>query len=79
MVSAFITERPLWSSLVQGDWVFAGFELMLWVLAGLHVWLALRTGRHQPRERKANKRQAESLTGEDAMPPGAAIAEEGAR
>lgn len=78
VASAFITERPLWSSLIQGDWVFAGFELMLWMLAGLHVWLALRTGRHQPFQRKANKRQAESLTG-DAMPPSAAMAEEGAR
>jgi len=74
LASAFITDRPLWSSLIQGDWVFAGFELMLWVLAGLHVWLALRTGRHPPLQRKANKRQAESLKGE-AMPQGA----EGAR
>ncbi|MFN3440606.1 MAG: PepSY-associated TM helix domain-containing protein [Acidovorax sp.] len=78
VVSAIVTERPLWSSLIQGDWVFAGFELMLWVLAGLHVWLALRTGRHQPFQRKANKRQAEPLTG-DAMPPGATMAEEGVR
>ncbi|MFN7154169.1 MAG: PepSY-associated TM helix domain-containing protein [Acidovorax sp.] len=78
VVSAIVTERPLWSSVVQGDWVFAGFELMLWVLAGLHVWLAVRTGRHQPLQRKANKHQAESLNG-GAMRTGAAIAEEGAR
>ena len=78
VASAVVTERPLWNSLIQGDWVFAGIELMLWVLAALHVWLALRTGRHQPFQRKANKRHAESLTGA-AMPPAAAIAEEGVR
>lgn len=85
VVSAFITDRPLWSSLIQGDWVFAGFELMLWVLAGLHVWLAVRTGRSGPKQRRgtavsaAARPSAPTSTAPSGMPPGATIAEEGAR
>lgn len=51
LVSAATTSRPLWLSLSHGDWVFAGFELMLWVFAGLHAALAVRTARHKPRQR----------------------------
>ncbi len=74
LASAFLTDRPLWRSLVQGDWVFAGFELMLWLLAGLHVWLAVCTARHQPLRRKPGKAAAGA-----ALPAGVALAEERAR
>ncbi|MBU1350682.1 MAG: PepSY domain-containing protein [Gammaproteobacteria bacterium] len=85
VVSAFITDRPLWRSLIQGDWVFAGFELMLWVLAGLHVWLAVRTARHQPKQQRgaasaaAVKPPVQRPAAHSGMPPGATIAEEGVR
>lgn len=51
VLNIFTTERPLWTSIAQGDWVFAGFELSLLALAALHVVLAVRTARHQPKAR----------------------------
>ena len=72
LVSALTTERPLWHSLVEGDWVFAGFELMLWVLAGLHAWLAVRTARHQGPKRQAARAPAPSAPTGSAMPQGGA-------
>jgi hypothetical protein len=42
VLNACTTDRPLWRSLAEGDWVYAGLELMLWGLAGLHATLALR-------------------------------------
>ena len=74
LASAFLTDRPLWRSLAEGDWVFAGFELMLWLLAGLHVWLAVRTSRHQPPRRKASQAGTRA-----ALPAGVALAEERVR
>ncbi|WP_083745136.1 PepSY domain-containing protein [Variovorax sp. KK3] len=41
------TDRPLWRSLAEGDWIFAGIDLMLWALAAVHVKLALRTSQHR--------------------------------
>ncbi len=61
VLNAVTTQRPLWHSLVQGDWIFAGIDLMCWVLAALHVVLALRTARHQvkvPIRRKAERQAA---------------------
>lgn len=55
VLSAVVTERPLWRSLAEGDWVFAGFELTLWALAALHAALAVRTMRHQPKARPARR------------------------
>jgi len=49
VLSAVTTSRPLWRSLAEDDWVFAGFELTLWALAALHAGLAIRTARHQPK------------------------------
>ena len=40
---ALTTQRPLWHSLAQGDWVFAGVDFMCWALAVLHAVLAMRT------------------------------------
>lgn len=48
VLNALTTQRPLWLSLAQGDWVFAGIDITCWALALLHVVLAVRTARHQP-------------------------------
>jgi uncharacterized iron-regulated membrane protein len=61
VLNAVTTQRPLWHSLAQGDWIFAGIDLMCWVLAALHAALALRTARHQvkaPAKRKAARPSA---------------------
>ncbi|MGV7245944.1 PepSY domain-containing protein, partial [Caballeronia sp. M23-90] len=49
VLNALTTQRPLWHSIAQGDWVFVGFDLMMWAFAALHAALAVRTGRHRPR------------------------------
>lgn len=49
VVNALSTTRPLWRSLAEGDWVFAGMDLALWAFAALHAMLALRTRRHRAR------------------------------
>jgi uncharacterized iron-regulated membrane protein len=55
VLNALTTSRPLWRSLAQGDWVYAGLELTLLALAAVHAALALRTARHQPRARPVRK------------------------
>ncbi|MFT3717637.1 PepSY-associated TM helix domain-containing protein [Pseudorhodoferax sp.] len=60
VLSALTTERPLWRSLAEGDWVFAGFDLTLWALAALHAALAIRTARHQPKVRPVRKAAAKA-------------------
>jgi hypothetical protein len=55
MLNAITTDRPLWRSVAQGDWVFAGFDLMMWAFAALHAALALRVMRHRPRVKPAGK------------------------
>ena len=45
VLNALTTQRPLWRSLVEGDWVFAGMDIMCWALALLHAVLAIRTAR----------------------------------
>jgi hypothetical protein len=59
LLNALTTQRPLWHSLATGDWVFAGIDIMCWVLAALHAVLAVRTARQQAgfrSSRKANHR-----------------------
>ncbi|VVD75440.1 PepSY-associated TM helix domain-containing protein [Pandoraea fibrosis] len=53
VLNAVTTSRGLWHSLAAGDWVYAGVDLMMWALAALHAWLAVRTARHQPKARPA--------------------------
>ncbi len=53
MLNAFTTQRPFWRSVAEGDWVFAGFDLMMWAFAALHAALAIRTARHTPRVKPA--------------------------
>ena len=60
VVSAIVTERPLWSSLIQGDWVFAASNSCVG-LAGPHCGWPLNRAPH--RFAQGNKRQADSLTG----------------
>ena len=53
VLNALTTSRPLWHSLANGDWVFAGMDLTCWALAALHAVLAVRTARHTRRVRPA--------------------------
>ncbi|MDM0120617.1 PepSY-associated TM helix domain-containing protein [Variovorax arabinosiphilus] len=55
LVNVFTTQRPLWRSLAEGDWVFAGVDGMLWALAALHAMLAIRTARHSAKVRPARR------------------------
>jgi uncharacterized iron-regulated membrane protein len=71
VLNAFTTQRPLWHSLAQGDWVFAGYDLTLWALAGLLAMLAVRAARHQPRARPVRKTAAARPAPADAVGEGA--------
>jgi len=51
VLNAATTDRPLWHSVAEGDWVFAGMDSMCLSLAALHAVLALRTARHRPKPR----------------------------
>jgi len=51
VLNALTTQRPLWRSVADGDWIFAGMDIMCWVLAMLHAVLALRTARQEARSR----------------------------
>lgn len=53
VLNAVTTPRPLWRSLAEGDWVFAGIDLTCWALAALHAALAVRARRHRPGIRPA--------------------------
>jgi uncharacterized iron-regulated membrane protein len=58
VLNALTTERPLWRSVADGDWVYAGFDLTIWGLAALHGALAVHTSRHRPRAQARHLRQA---------------------
>ncbi|WP_221410259.1 PepSY-associated TM helix domain-containing protein [Paraburkholderia dinghuensis] len=58
VLNALTTQRPLWRSVAEGDWVYAGFDLTIWTLAALHGALAVRTSRHRPRVLQPHKRRA---------------------
>ncbi|THJ36220.1 PepSY domain-containing protein [Lampropedia aestuarii] len=66
VVNTFFTERGLLRSVWLGDWVFAGFDLSLWVFAAAHAWLAYRTLKHQPRLKPKAKARAQPHTKADA-------------
>jgi uncharacterized iron-regulated membrane protein len=55
LLNALTTSRGLWHSLAQGDWVFAGTDLLLWALAALHALLAIRLARHKKAPRPARQ------------------------
>ena len=54
-LNAFTTSRPLWHSVIDGDRVFAGIDLMCWALAALHAVLALRVMRGPRSVSKASR------------------------
>ncbi|ALS62710.1 PepSY-associated TM helix domain-containing protein [Pandoraea norimbergensis] len=58
IANALTTSRGLWHSLAAGDWAFAGVDLMLWVFAALHAWLAVRTARHRPKTKPVRRKPA---------------------
>ncbi|QEI07122.1 PepSY domain-containing protein [Pigmentiphaga aceris] len=49
------TSRGLINSVRDGDWVFAGVDLMLLALAALLAEIARRTAKHQPRAKPAKR------------------------
>jgi hypothetical protein len=58
VLNALTTQRPLWHSLVERDWIFVGMDIMCWALGLLHAVLAIRTARQSagsPSSRKANR------------------------
>ncbi|MBY4898937.1 PepSY domain-containing protein [Cupriavidus sp. AU9028] len=55
LLNALTTARPLWHSIARGDWVYTGFDLMVWALAALHALLAVRVARHRPKQKAARK------------------------
>jgi uncharacterized iron-regulated membrane protein len=57
VLNALTTQRPLWHSLREGDWVFVGIDMMCWVLALLHAVLAMRTARQVAVSRSKPNRQ----------------------
>jgi uncharacterized iron-regulated membrane protein len=61
VLNAFTTSRPLWRSVADGDWVYAGFDLMMWALAASHAALAMRTARHRPRVKAVDERKPVAL------------------
>ncbi|MDR0227345.1 MAG: PepSY domain-containing protein [Burkholderiaceae bacterium] len=63
LLNALTTERGLLHSLRDGDWVFAGMDLALLALAGLHALLAVRTLRHKPKAKAGAPRAAKPVTG----------------
>lgn len=59
VLSALVTTHPLWHSLAQGNWVFAGFDMTVLALALGHGMLAYRTARHRDtrhRDARAQRR-----------------------
>jgi len=58
IANALTTSRGLWHSFGAGDWTFAGVDLMLWALAAMHAWLAVRTARHRPKTKPARGKSA---------------------
>ena len=76
VVNVLTTDRPLWRSAIDGDWVFTGLELTLLALAALHGWLAIRTWRHQPKRKP--QRQAAPRPAANSPAPAARDVESGA-
>lgn len=72
-LNAVTTSRGLWHSLPAGDWVYVGADLMMWALAALHAWLAVRTARHQPKVKPARASRVAQGT-QDTQTPAAAVA-----
>lgn len=57
-LNALTTQRPLWRSLADGDWVFIGMDLTCWALAFLHALLARRVARRESSSQQKTNREA---------------------
>ncbi len=55
ILNMFLTDRHLLASLQNGDWLFASFDLSLWVFAVLHAYMARRVTRHKPKGKNTAK------------------------
>ncbi|MBX6964187.1 PepSY domain-containing protein [Alcaligenes faecalis] len=55
ILNMFLTDRHLLASLQNGDWLFASFDLSLWVFAMLHAYMARRVTRHKPKGKNTAK------------------------
>ena len=55
ILNFFLTDRHLFASLAAGDWLFASFDLSLWVFAALHAYMARRVARHRTKTKAAPK------------------------
>ncbi len=73
VLNVFTTDRSLFKSLRNGDWLFAGFDLAMLVFAALHAYLAMRTARHQPRTKPVRKKRSALAT--RASAPGSAASD----
>jgi hypothetical protein len=58
VVSALTTGRNLAASLVAGDWVFAGFDLVMLALALMFGWAARKTLHHRAKPLPGRHRSA---------------------
>lgn len=55
ILNMFLTDQHLLASLQNGDWLFASFDLSLWVFAVLHAYMARRVTRHKPKGKNEAK------------------------
>ncbi|MBV7486276.1 PepSY domain-containing protein [Bordetella sp. BOR01] len=64
VLNALATGRGLFASLAAADWLYAGFDLTLLALGGLHTVLAIRAARHRPRAARPAGRPAVPAAGD---------------
>ncbi|MGO3841993.1 MAG: PepSY-associated TM helix domain-containing protein [Alcaligenes pakistanensis] len=55
ILNIFLTDRHLFNSLQSRDWLFASFDISLWVFAVLHAYMARRVTRHKAKNKAAAK------------------------
>ncbi|MBB3280566.1 PepSY-associated TM helix domain-containing protein [Mitsuaria sp. BK037] len=77
VLNALTTDRPLWRSLAQGDWAFAGVELVGLAFAALLAGLARRVARHRLKGARPGRARAIGTPARPAADAAAAV--EGAR
>lgn len=77
VLNALTTDRPLWRSLAQGDWAFAGVELVGLAFAALLAGLARRVARHRLKGARPGRARAIGTPARPAADTAAAV--EGAR
>lgn len=68
VLNVLTTDRHLFASLRDGDWVFAGFDLTMLVFAAVHACLAIRTARHKPRAKPVSRKPRAAPSGQQPGP-----------